>query len=110
MKIRNSNKEQQIQYWVAAAEKDLPVMDHLFEKGDYHWALFIGHLVLETMLKALYVKNVGKVPPYSHRLVQLANKTKVPLNQEQMEFLEIVTDFNIAVRYPDQQFRFYESV
>ncbi|MCG8603545.1 HEPN domain-containing protein, partial [bacterium] len=31
-------------------------MEHLFEKEDYHWALYIGHLVIEKLLKAYYVK------------------------------------------------------
>jgi len=31
-------------------------MIHLFEKGDNTWSLFIGHLVLEKLLKAWYVK------------------------------------------------------
>ncbi|MFQ5824769.1 MAG: HEPN domain-containing protein [bacterium] len=84
-------------------------MDHLFEKGDYHYALFIGHLVLEKVLKALFVKRVNKIPPFSHSLVLLANKADLILDDEQKEFLEIVTDFNIAARYPDQKFKFYKK-
>ncbi|MFQ5710130.1 MAG: HEPN domain-containing protein [bacterium] len=90
-----STREQQIQYWLTAAKKDLPVMDHLFEKGDYPWALFIGHLVLEKMLKALYVRNIGKVPPYKHSLILLAKKAKLSLNDEQKKDFETFTNFNI---------------
>ena len=108
MKIRNSNKEQQIQYWVAAAEKDLPVIDHLFENGDYHYALYFGHLVLEKLLNALYVKNVGKVPPYKHRLILLSNKAKLSLSEEQKKAFETFTNFNIEARYPDEKFNFYK--
>ena len=31
-------------------------MINLFWSGDYNWALFLGHLVIEKLLKALYVK------------------------------------------------------
>ena len=48
--------EEQIEYWMDSAEYDLTVVDHLFESGDYPWCLFVGHLVLEKALKAIYVK------------------------------------------------------
>jgi len=40
-----------IDYWLRMAKEDLKVVDHLFEKEDYIWALFIAHLVLEKVLK-----------------------------------------------------------
>jgi len=48
-----TTREELINYWLEAAERDWVVIDHLFEKGDYHYALFFGHLVIEKMLKAL---------------------------------------------------------
>ena len=57
-----------INYWLKTAEEDLRVVDHLFEKGDYTWALFIAHLVLEKVFKGYYVKVIGKPAPYSHSL------------------------------------------
>ena len=44
-KVEESRKRL-IDYWLNSVEEDLKVVDHLFEKGDYTWALFIGHLVL----------------------------------------------------------------
>ena len=34
----------------------------LFEKSHYTWALFIGHLVIEKLLKALYMQTLGLRP------------------------------------------------
>jgi HEPN domain-containing protein len=31
-------------------------MGSMFKSGHYVWALFLGHLVLEKLLKAVYVK------------------------------------------------------
>jgi HEPN domain-containing protein len=67
------SKRELINYWLMAAKKDLPVMQHLFEKKDYHCCLFIGRLVLEKILKAIYIDRVGKSPPYKHGLLKLAN-------------------------------------
>lgn len=47
--------EEQIDHWMKAAELDLPVAEHLFKNGYNVWCLFIGHLVLEKILKAHYV-------------------------------------------------------
>ena len=83
-------------------------MEHLFEKKDYHWALFIGHLVIEKLLKAYYIKNVNDQPPYIHNLLRLAEKTTLQLSEEQKDFLVTVTAFNIRARYDDYKLAFYK--
>ncbi|MBT6337680.1 MAG: HEPN domain-containing protein [Desulfobacula sp.] len=45
-----------IKYWIDSFDYDFQEMTHLFEKGDYTWSLFVGHLFLEKLLKAWYVK------------------------------------------------------
>jgi hypothetical protein len=34
-------------YWIKEADEALTVAEHLFEKGDYSYALFFGHLAIE---------------------------------------------------------------
>ena len=41
------------QYWLVEAEEALQVADHLFEKRDFSYSLFFGHLAIEKILKAL---------------------------------------------------------
>ena len=101
-------KQELISYWVKAADYDLTVAKHLFEKGDYPYCLFFGHLVIEKTLKALYVKNVDVNPPYKHSLVRLAHKVKLDMDEKKTEFLETITGFNIEARYPDKKFSFYQ--
>jgi hypothetical protein len=43
----------------------------------------------------------GETPPLTHRLVYLAEKSELDLNDQQMELLEIVTDFNLEAWYPE---------
>ena len=38
-------QEELVFYWRESALKDYGTMEHLFASKDYHWALFIGHLV-----------------------------------------------------------------
>ncbi|WP_369427803.1 HEPN domain-containing protein [Membranihabitans maritimus] len=45
-----------INYWIESSDRDFETMIHLYEKKEYHWSLFIGHLVIKRLLKALIVK------------------------------------------------------
>ena len=82
---------------------------HLFEKDDYPYALFFGHLSIEKLLKAIFVKKFDEVPPYSHRLVFLAEKIGLDMSLERLELLEVITDFHLEARYPDEKFTFYKK-
>lgn len=102
-------REEKVNYWVISAENDWRVAGHLFEKGDYPYSLFFGHLTLEKLLKAVFVKKCDESPPFTHRLVALAEKAGLPVTAEQLELLEIVTDFNLEARYPDEKFSFFKK-
>lgn len=102
------NRQQQITYWVNSANHDLDVAETLFQSAKYGWCLYIAHLVLEKLLKAHYVKNIGKAPPRIHDLVRLADITGVEFNEDTLEFLEGVNTFNISARYPDEKLKFYK--
>jgi HEPN domain-containing protein len=100
--------EEQIKYWVELAENDLPVAESMFNSGYYSWSLFIGHLVLEKILKAIYVRDNKEAPPKTHDLVKLSKSTKLSLSKEQEEYLNYVTGFNIEARYTDYKAKFYK--
>ena len=46
-----------VKYWLDGAEYDMDVARALYEKAKYPYALFMGHLAIEKLLKALVVKN-----------------------------------------------------
>jgi HEPN domain-containing protein len=89
------------QYWTDEAEDALTVLDHLFEKGDYSYALFFGHLAIEKMLKGLYVTVKREHAPPIHNLARLARLADIQMSKERKEQLVLITSFNIEARYPD---------
>lgn len=103
------NVQEHIDYWLISAVHDLDVAEILFQNQKYDWCLFIGHLVLEKVLKAFYVRDNQESPPWIHNLVRLAEHTKLPLMEAQRHFLADVNDFNIEARYPDIKQRFYQT-
>ena len=103
------SKEELIEYWVSSADRDFKVMEHMVETKDYVWALFIGHLIIEKLLKAYYVKTMNNNPPWIHQLLRLAEKTDLSLTEEQKDTILLITTFNINVRYPDYKYEFYKK-
>ena len=102
----DSKKERKIDYWLKSAEDDWLVSQHLFKNGDYSYSLFFGHLTIEKTLKAIYVDRLNDTPPFTHRLVYLAEKASLDLSDNRMKLLETITDFNLEARYPDEKFSF----
>ncbi len=102
-------KNEFVKYWVDSSDNDLSTMNHLFEKKDYHWSLFIGHLVVEKLLKAYYVQNISNHPPRIHNLLRLAEKSDLALSEKQKDFLTTVTAFNLGARYDDYKMEFYKT-
>ena len=68
-------------------------MQHLFQSKDYHWALFIGHLVLERLLKAIIVKKTNEHAPHSHDLRRLAKLSGLEFIPEYIGWLDTITTF-----------------
>lgn len=64
-------------------------------------ALMLAGLALEGLFKARHVMAHNDRPPHTHELVQLAERDKVPLSQEEMGLLQRLTQFIMwSGRYP----------
>lgn len=98
-----------IKYWIDASEVDFVAMNNLFNSKDYVWALFLGHLVIEKLIKALAAKNKIKTIPKLHDLNKLARLASLQLNDDQKNLFDIITSFNIEARYPDYKKEFYKK-
>jgi HEPN domain-containing protein len=104
------NIKEHIQYWLDSAEHDWETAEHLFAAGKYDWSLFISHLVLEKILKAIFVQdNNNQLPPKTHNLLKLAEHTQIVLTEEQKMLLDRVTEFNIETRYPQYKDELYKK-
>lgn len=104
------NKQDYIEYWVKTSEDDIASMESTFNSGSYDWSLFIGHLSLEKILKALWVKNnTNDIPPKTHNLKKIADEAKYPMSEDEAILLLEINDFNLEARYPDYKFDFHKK-
>jgi len=84
-------------------------MKNMFANGEYVWSLFVGHLCIEKLLKACYVKEVDIIAPRIHDLYKLALKCNLEMTEEQMDDLQYVTLFNIEARYEEYKREFHKK-
>ncbi len=84
-------------------------MQNLYNSGDYHWSLFMGHIVIEKLLKACYVKCVDEKAPHTHDLLRLAKAAGLVIDDNLANNLDYITTFNIISRYPDYKQKFYKK-
>ncbi len=103
-------KQDYIEYWIKTSEDDLSSMESNFQTGKYDWALFIGHLALEKILKAMWVKNnESNIPTKTHNLLKISEEAKLEFQEEDILFLNRVTNFHLETRYPDYKMDFYKG-
>jgi hypothetical protein len=58
------NVDKIVHYWVEMSDNDFDIMIDMYRIKRYNWSLFIGHLVIEKLIKATYVKINQKHPPF----------------------------------------------
>lgn len=90
-------------YWFESADNDYETMKVLHNNKKNTWCLFIGHLVIEKLLKGLYAKNNPKNPiaPKAHNLILLSQKANLEVPTEIRKKIQTINTFNISARYDD---------
>ena len=101
--------EKTVQYWLDGAEYDMSVVTALYEKEKFPYALFMGHLAVEKLLKALALKNTREHAPYSHSLSLLAEKSGVKMSKKILKSLARFMEFHFEARYPNERNKFYKK-
>lgn len=102
-------REELIQFWLDSSDDNYKSMINMFNAGEYMWSLFIGHLAIEKLLKAYYIKTMETEVPRIHDLYKLAIKSNLDLSDEQKDSLQYITLFNIETRYEDYKKDFYKK-
>ena len=98
-------------YWTNSSDADYKTMKNLYKSGDYSWCLFIGHLVIEKLLKGIYVQNNPNSPhaKKTHDLLILANDCNLQMDDAKKDKFDLITTFNLNARYEDYKREFYNK-
>lgn len=99
-------------YWIELADYDLETAKAMLKSKRFLYVGYMCNQVIEKMLKAYYVKATGEQPPYTHKLIRLAEESNIykMFSDEQKDFLDIISPLNIEARYPTQKQDLLESL
>jgi len=98
-----------VRYWLNASTHDLEMAKSLFRTGKHDYCLFLCHLSLEKLLKALATRVIKDHPPFTHNLLFLAGKADLQLSKAQIELFDQINRFNMEARYPEDLEAFYKK-
>lgn len=101
--------EKTYNHWINTSDKDYITMIHLYNTKDYHWSLFLGHIVVERLLKASVVKRISDHAPFTHDLTKLAKLTGLSFTEEHLDWLDTISTFNMNARYDSYKESFYKK-
>lgn len=104
--------EKNINIWVEIAEEDMDSAEYNFKGKKYLWAMIMCQQAVEKILKAIYVKNTGKIPEKTHNLVKLAKDTCIieVLSEENIELMEKLLFYYFGTRYPEKREKIKASI
>ncbi len=103
------NVDNAIGAWIKSSDNNFDEMLDFCKIGRNNWALFIGHLCIEKLLKAYYVKVYHKHSMNLHNLTRIAETANLELTKEQKADFAMITTFNISARYDDYKQNFYKK-
>ena len=103
----NFDRDKVVRHWVETSDEDYQTMISLFESKSYGWALFLGHISVEKLLKAYYVSKFNKHAPFLHNLYRLAELSEIEMTDDYADWLDKITSFNLNARYDDYKREFY---
>ena len=91
----------QLAYWIEGATSDLETAELLIKNKLLLHGLFFCHLTIEKVLKAWVVKTTLDLPPKTHNLLRLYEKTNLSLSDEDIKLIEILMIYQLEGRYPE---------
>ena len=93
------SSDEAVRRWRESAKRNLETAKEMMALNHRDWALFVGQLSLEKLLKGIIAKQSDDAPPYIHNLVRLSDIAHIRLNQTQKDQLATISRFNVEARY-----------
>ncbi len=87
--------------WIEDAEYDLESAKAMLDSGRLYFVVFMCHLTIEKLLKAVIVEREGVEPPRVHNLIALATRGGIELPDEHRALVNELDNMGVVTRYPD---------
>ena len=87
--------------WITSAKYDIESARHMFSTRRYIYVIFLCHLAIEKMLKAIVAQSQERHPPYTHDLYELIELAHLEIPPEHQSVIAQLNELSIATRYPE---------
>jgi HEPN domain-containing protein len=87
--------------WIASAKYDIESARHMLKTRRYIYVIFLCHLAIEKMLKAVVAQSQERHPPYTHDLYELVALAHLEIPTEHQSVIAQLNELSIATRYPE---------
>ncbi len=87
--------------WLAGSGYDIKSAQHMFNTGRHLYVIFLCHLAIEKLLKAVFAQTHEKHPPYTHDLYKLIGLIALDIPPEHQPIIAKLNELSIATRYPE---------
>ncbi len=87
--------------FIESAAYDLDTAAHMLKTGRYIYVVFMCHLSLEKMLKAVAAEVTDKFPPRTHNLLYLTKLAGISFSADHLEFIAKINNASVVTRYPE---------
>ena len=99
-------------YWHDIAAYDIDTAEAMYQTKRWLYVAFMCHQAIEKTLKAYWCGTREDDPPYTHNHMRLAEGCGLyeKMSDEQKDFLDKVTNYNIEARYPEDKDDLYRRL
>jgi len=87
--------------FITSSEYDLQTAASMFESGRYIYVVFMCHISIEKMLKAIVAEATQNIPPKTHNLIYLIKLGEVNLPPDLFDFVAKLNNASLITRYPE---------
>jgi len=87
--------------FIKSSEYDLNTAQFMIDTGRYIYVIFMCHLSLEKLLKAIVAEITKNIPPKSHNLIYLIKLSDIELPKKFIDFIAKINNASIVTRYPE---------
>ncbi len=92
-----------------SSDYDYKTAEYMLQTGRYIYVIYMCHISIEKILKALIHETSGKLPPKTHDLIYLTKLAEVKLSEDLLNFIGKINNASVATRYPEDLSRLISS-
>ena len=103
---------EKVKYWIELSDYDFETAEAMLASGRYLYVGFMCHQTIEKIIKSYFCFKSDEVPPFSHNLSYLAEKSGLNdiLTDEYRYFINLLEPLNIEARYPTHKEELLKSL